>query len=165
MPTFDARTCLRPLTPADDAALAALIRRSLKAHRLDIPGTVYFDAGLDHLSGFYLADPNRRAYFILDIDGAPVGGIGLAEIDLFENCAELQKLYLDDSVKGRGWGYRLIEAVEEAARARGYRRMYLETHTNLQAAIHIYEKSGYVEIDKPESVVHATMNRFYLKSL
>ncbi len=156
---------IRRLTPEHDAALAALIRANLKAHGLDIPGTVYFDAGLDHLSEFYSADPARRAYFVLMEGERLVGGIGLAEIDLFEDCAELQKLYLDDSVKGRGLGYRLIEQVEGAARALGYERMYLETHTNLQAAIHIYEKSGYVEIDKPEAVVHATMNRFYLKEL
>lgn len=31
------------LTPQYDAALAKLIRSSLKVHRLDIPGTVYFD--------------------------------------------------------------------------------------------------------------------------
>ena len=153
------------LTPEHDAALATLIRANLKAHALDIPGTAYFDAMLDHLSGFYSADPARRAYFILMDDGRLVGGIGLAEIDLFENCAELQKLYLDDSVKGRGLGYRLIEKVEDAARALGYDRMYLETHTNLQAAIHIYEKSGYALIDRPEAVVHSTMNRFYLKEL
>ena len=65
----------------------------------------------------------------------------------------------------RGLGYKLIGRVEDAARARGYGRMYLETHTNLQAAMHIYEKSGYQMIDKPEAVVHATMNRFFLKHL
>lgn len=157
---------LRPLQARDDAALAALIRRSLKAHGLDIPGTVYFDAGLDHLSEFYSADPDRRAYFVLiDDDGTLVGGIGLAEVAFLENCAELQKLYLDDRVKGRGLGYKLIGRVEDAARARGYARMYLETHTNLEAAMHIYEKSGYQRIDKPEAVVHATMNRFFLKRL
>ena len=37
----------RSLTAEYDAALAALIRTNLKAHHLDIPGTVYFDAGLD----------------------------------------------------------------------------------------------------------------------
>ena len=157
---------LRTLQARDDAALAALIRRNLKAHGLDIPGTAYYDAGLDHLSEFYSADPDKRAYFVLiDDDGTLVGGIGMAEIDFFENCAELQKLYLDDRVKGQGLGYRLIGRVEEAARARGYGRMYLETHTNLQAALHIYEKSGYRLIDKPKAVVHATMNRFFLKEL
>ena len=153
------------LAPAHDAALAALIRRSLEAHDLALPGTAYFDAGLDHLSDYYSALPDRRAYFVLLDGGKPVGGIGLAECALFEACAELQKLYLDSRMQGHGLGYRLIEKAEEAARALGYRRMYLETHTNLAAAIHIYEKTGYVRIDKPEDVVHGTMNRFYLKTI
>ena len=45
------------------------------------------------------------------------------------------------------------------------RKIYLETHTNLEAAIQIYEKCVYKQIAKPESVVHGTMNRFYLKEL
>lgn len=44
-------------------------------------------------------------------------------------------------------------------------RICLETHTNLAAAIHVYERSGYREIHRPASVVHSTMNRFYLKQL
>ena len=157
---------LQKLTPEYDAALAALIRHNLKAHRLDIPGTVYFDEGLDHLSDYYSAAPDRRAYYVLvEDDGALAGGIGLAEFSLFENCAELQKLYLSDAMKGRGLGYRLIERVEGASRELGYSRIYLETHTNLRAALHIYEKSGYVAIDKPKAVIHATMNRFYIKTL
>ena len=157
---------LQKLTPEYDAALAALIRHNLKAHRLDIPGTVYFDEGLDHLSDYYSAAPDRRAYYILvEDDGALAGGIGLAEFPLFENCAELQKLYLSDAVKEHGFGYKLIEKIEEAARELGYSQIYLETHINLRAALHIYEKSGYVAIDKPEAVVHATMNRFYIKAL
>ncbi len=34
-----------------------------------------------------------------------------------------------------------------------------------EAAIHIYEKCGYKEIDRPKEVVHSTMNRFFLKFL
>ena len=47
----------------------------------------------------------------------------------------------------------------------GYRRIYLETHTNLEAAMHEYERSGYRRIERPASVVHSTMDRFYLKEL
>ena len=53
--------------------------------------------------------------------------------------------------------------MEEEAKRTGYHMVYLETHTNLKAAIHLYEKCGYREIERPESVVHSTMNRFYLK--
>ena len=44
-------------------------------------------------------------------------------------------------------------------------KIYLETHTNLPTAIHMYEKSGYREIDKPEGVIHSTMNKFFIKDL
>ena len=50
-------------------------------------------------------------------------------------------------------------------RAAGYKYSYLETHDNLRAAIHIYEKCGYIEIEKPKEVVHSAMNRFFKKSL
>lgn len=157
---------LRLIKPEDNAALAVLIRANLKARGLDIPGTVYFDSILDHLSDYYLADPARQAYYVqVDDDGRVVGGIGLAPFEGFENCAELQKLYLDDSVKGHGYGYDLIRLIEEKAREFGYSRMYLETHGNLQAAIHIYEKSGYRLIEKPDCVVHSAMTHFYLKDL
>lgn len=155
----------REINKADDIALADIVRRNLKAHGLDIPGTVYFDDNLDHLSDFYLGDKARRYYFIAVEDDEVVGGVGLAEFEYFEDCAELQKLYLTDRVKGRGIGYQLIRMVEEKARELGYRKMYLETHTNLEAAIHIYKKCGYKEIKKPAGVVHATMNRFFIKEL
>ncbi len=152
-----------PLSPQYDADIARLIRSNLKACHLDIPGTAYFDEGLDHLSDFY-AEPGRAYYALLD-GGVVIGGIGMAEFDGFESCAELQKLYLDDSAKGHGLGYRMIAHIEECARQMGYESMYLETHTNLQAALHIYERSGYRAIPRPESVVHSTMNRFFFKDL
>ena len=156
----------REITPADDTALAELIRENLRARQLDIPGTVYYDENLYHLSDFYLADPARRFYYILadEADGV-LGGIGLAEFPLRAGCAELQKLYLADRVKGRGLGYDLIARIEDKARALGYREMYLETHDNLTAAIHLYQKCAYREIERPAGVVHATMNRFFLKAL
>ena len=156
----------REITPADDTALAELIRENLRARRLDLPGTVYYDENLYHLSDFYLADPARRFYYILaGHENEVLGGIGLAEFPLRAGCAELQKLYLADRVKGRGLGYDLIARIEDKARALGYREMYLETHDNLTAAIHLYQKCAYREIDRPAGVVHATMNRFFLKTL
>ena len=77
----------------------------------------------------------------------------------------LQKLYLNDSAKGSGLGYELIDLIEEKMREAGYKTSYLETHDNLQAAIHIYEKKGYQEIERPKEVVHSTMNRFFKKKL
>ena len=155
---------INELTPGYDLALADLIRFNLKKHHLDIPGTVYFDGNLNHLSAFYLADPAKRYYYVVTDDSDKlIGGIGLAEF--FEDCCELQKLYLADGVKGAGLSYKLISLIEDKAKELGYKRMYLETHDNLAAAIHVYEKCGYKEIEKPAGVVHATMNRFFIKEL
>ena len=151
------------LSPEHDAAVASLIRTNLEAHQLDIPGTAYFDEGLDHLSAFY--HHPAWAYYVLLDEGCVAGGIGYAEFPGFPLCCELQKLYLDDKVKGHGYGYDLIAFIEAKAREKQYERIYLETHTNLQAAIHEYEKCGYREIARPESVAHGSMNRFYLKEL
>ena len=152
-----------PIEPHQDAAMAAIVRAALKTHGLDIPGTAYFDEALDHLSVYY--DRPGRAYYVLLEDGAVTGGVGLAEFEGLPGCCELQKLYLSPAARGRGLGYRMIRFIEERARALGYRQMYLETHTNLQAAIHEYERSGYRQIPRPAAVIHTTMDRFYIKEL
>ena len=156
----------KKLSPDHNTALAELIRNNLKANKLDIPGTVYFDENLYHLSDFYNMEPDKRIYYVfVDEKGTLIGGIGIAEFEGIEDCAELQKLYLDDSVKGKGLSYEMMKIAEESAGKLVYKRIYLETHDNLKAAIHLYEKCGYKEIERPEAVVHNTMNRFFLKEL
>lgn len=154
----------REITEADNAAIAAIIRDNLKQFHLDIPGTAYFDAGLDHLSDYYGKD-ERRYYVIEDDNGKVLGGIGYDRFEAMKDTAELQKLYLADETKGSGLGYELIDFIENRMREAGYRASYLETHETLQAAIHIYEKKGYKEIGRPEEVVHSAMNRFFMKEL
>lgn len=163
---IDGTVHIRPITAADDAAIAAIIRDNLRAAHLDIPGTAYFDPELEHLSAFYDAAPEKRGYVIVtDDDGRVIGGVGFAEFPGVPDCAELQKLYLDDPVKGRGISHLLMETVEEGAREAGYKKLYLETHTCLEAACALYEKHGYERIKQPAPTPHMTMNRFYIKNL
>lgn len=155
-----------PITAADDAAIAAIIRDNLRAAHLDMPGTAYYDPELDHLSVFYGEAPEKRAYYIAtDANGVVIGGVGFAEFPGVEHCAELQKLYLADEAKGNGFGHVLMETVENGAREAGYKKLYLETHTCLKVACALYEKHGYRSIKQPVPTVHTTMNRFYMKML
>ena len=157
---------LRRITPTDDAQIAGIIRKNLEQLQLNIPGTAYFDPELDHLSAYYNSVPAKRTYLVaLDEAGQVIGGVGVAEFDGIEHCAELQKLYLADSAKGKGLGKELTQAAETWARSAGYQNLYLETHTNLSAALGLYEKQGFHPVEKPCSTVHSTMNRFYLKKL
>ncbi len=154
----------REITEADNAVVAELVRGNLKALGLDIPGTAYYDEGLDHLSDFY-RDAGRGYYVVEDEGGHVIGGIGFSRFEPMKDTAELQKLYIADSAKGMGIGYRLIDLVEEKMREAGYKKSYLETHDNLRAAIHIYEKKGYEEIEKPKEIGHSAMTRFFIKKL
>ncbi len=156
---------IRYIEPGDDEAMGTIARENLKAFGLDIPGTAYFDPEIMHLSEFYGAEPARRSYFVaVDADGALLGGGGLAEFEPLEGTAELQKLYLSDDAKGHGLGTRLAALIEDRARELGYKRLYLETHSALKAAIRLYEKLGYERIE-PVSANHATMDHFYIKQL
>lgn len=156
---------IRKMLPKDNAAMALLVRGNLKAHGLDIPGTVYFDPCVDDLCAAYSEHEKQGYYVLVDADDTVLGGIGFEETAVFPCCAELQKLYLADAVKGQGLGYVLVDFIEERMREAGFAASYLETHHNLQAAIHIYEKRGYKQIERPAAVVHGAMDHFYYKPL
>ena len=156
----------RKIEPSDDGRIAEIIRANLEKVHLDIPGTAYFDPELDHLSAYYNSDPSGRVYFVaLGNQGDVIGGVGIAEFNGIEDCAELQKLYLDDSAKGKGLGKALMQLAVNWAKSSGYKNIYLETHTSLAVALGLYEKLGFRQVEKPCSTTHNTMNRFYLKSL
>jgi len=117
----------REMTEADNEAVATLVRNNLIQFGLDIPGTVYFDEGLDHLSDYYGTE-ERRYFVIEDGSGKVIGGIGFARFEPMEDTAELQKLYLDDSTKGSGLGYELVDFIEGKMRDAGY---------NVQRHVHV----------------------------
>lgn len=158
---------IRSIESCDDEAIAAIVRRALEAHGLDVPGTAYFDPELDHLSVFYAAEPGC-AYFVAEDEqtGQVVGGAGYAHMTGTDGVAEVQKLYVDASARGRGIAKALMDAVESGARAAGYHAVYLETHHALAAAIGLYRARGYRELDGPlPGSPHTTMDYFFTKDL
>lgn len=157
---------IRKITPADDSAVCTIIRKNLESYKLDIPGTAYFDKQLEHLSTYYDASPETREYFVLTSDDGEILGCGGYEkLPYMDSCAELQKLYLCDKAKGQGNGSQMLAYMENAARMKGFSEVYLETHSCLKEAVLLYERKGYRLIDRPDFVVHSTMDRFYVKSL
>lgn len=156
---------IRPITPADDAQVAALIRECLKAANLDKPGTVYFDTGLDHLSEFYAAKPNRQ-YFVAEREGQILGGVGIAEYDPTHKVAELQKFYVHGKLQGHGLGKRLLRHALAYAQQVGYQSVYLETYHTLATAVHVYQEFGFNELPGPLiTAQHSLMDQFLVKKI
>ncbi|GAO99301.1 GNAT family N-acetyltransferase [Fructobacillus ficulneus] len=154
---------IRTIQSSDDTALHQIIQSSLKSFGLDIKGTAYFDPELGHLSHFYDVQENRE-YFVATSDENEIyGGAGIAEFNSADGVAELQKLYLNEAGQGQGLSYQLLDKVVAFAKAAGYKTLYLETHHKLKAAIHLYQKYGFQEIDGPlAGSEHSTMDHFLL---
>ena len=107
---------IREIQQKDDAALFQLVRQSLAAAQLNIPGTAYFDESIKAMSQFYMNQPQRKYFVLVDQDDQVLGGAGFAEYNESSEVAEVQKLYLFDEAKGKGYSYKLMELVEQEAK-------------------------------------------------
>jgi N-acetylglutamate synthase-like GNAT family acetyltransferase len=84
--------------------------------------------------------------FIVARDGeALVGCVGLKKLET--GICEMKRLFVSDTHKSRGVGKRLVESILEEAKAKGYRKMRLDTLSRMQSAISLYTKFGFHPID------------------
>ena len=141
-------TRIRRLQEADNAAIAAVIRRVLTDYGLNRPGFAYMDTELDALYQNYPAP--LAAYYVAEADGAIVGGAGFAPLlGGDRDTAELKKMYLLPEARGLGIGRSLMEQLLPEARKAGYRRIYLETMPTMREAIRLYRKFGFAPLKGP----------------
>ncbi len=139
---------IRNILPGDDAALAGIIRQTLKEFNAAHPNTVYFDDRTDRMYSEFAV--SGSVYFVLEIDGKVCGGGGIYPTEaLPAGTAELVKLYLLPVARGRGLGKMVLEKCLSAAREMGYQRVYLESMPELTIALPLYERSGFRYIDGP----------------
>ncbi|MCM6764842.1 GNAT family N-acetyltransferase [Weissella paramesenteroides] len=157
---------IRPIQKSDDPYLKKLVQNSLKAYQLDIPGTAYFDPELAHLSDFYRLKAGRQYFVAINNFQEVVGGAGIAEYDVQNKVAELQKLYIDKKAQGHHLSYQLLDQALRFAKEFGYQQVYLETHHNLETAIHVYKTYGFTELTKPlKEAEHSEMDHFFVMSV
>lgn len=139
---------IRPIEPADNIALAKVIRDTLTEFGANKPGTVYFDPTTDAL--FELFRTPGSIYFVATINNVIVGGCGIyPTMNLPNGTCELVKLYLDSSARGTGLGKKLLLQSMEWAKQNGYQQVYLESMPELSKAVSIYEKVGFERINQP----------------
>lgn len=121
-----------------------------------------FDNEIDDLAGFY-ASPGRL-YLGVDAQDAAVACVGLRPIELSVNSnkeddihehrdrqrsqvrsehAEIKRLYVQPRARANGLGRRLVQAVLDDARDKGFKSIYLDTLPQLEAAIHLYQQFGF----------------------
>lgn len=141
---------IRPITPADNPAIAAVVRAVSAEYGLTADkGYGVADPNLDFLHETYLGERSR--YWVIEgPDGTILGGGGIAPLAGEEGqVCELQKMYFMPSLRGLGLGRRLVLQALEEARTLGYRRCYLETTEVLREATSLYESLGFEHLPGP----------------
>lgn len=87
-------------------------------------------------------DPKLERCWIAELNGENVGCIMLVK-DEEPGVARIRLLIVDPKARGLGLGARLTDECVAFARAAGYKKITLWTHSILIAARHCYEKAGF----------------------
>ncbi|HZH44480.1 MAG TPA: GNAT family N-acetyltransferase [Lysobacter sp.] len=156
---------IRPIEPQDDPAVASIIRTVMPEFGAVGDGFAINDPEVDWMHRAYSAP--RAAYFVLDVGGRVLGGGGVAPLEGGDpDTCELRKMYFLPDARGLGAGRAMITRCLDAARGFGYRRCYLETLRGMDAAMRLYERTGFVRLSAPMGATgHGGCNRFYLLEL
>lgn len=167
---------IRPIEARDDVAVAAIIRTVMPEFGATGSGFAISDPEVDWMHRAYSAP--RSAYFVVECRSARPqgetqetwtvqGGGGVAPlVGGAEDVCELRKMYFLPSARGLGAGAALMTHCLQAARGFGFTHCYLETLTGMDAAMRLYERSGFRRIDAPMGATgHGGCNTFYLREL
>ncbi|GLS91378.1 N-acetyltransferase [Psychromonas marina] len=123
------------------------------------------DPEVEAMSDFYNAQNNSQ-YFVVMVNEQIVGGAGIAAFNDSKQVCELRKLFLLSTTRGLGLGKKLTQTCLDYAKDSGYSECYLDTLSNMKAAIALYEKMGFEHLDKPlQGTIHGGCDIWMLKSL
>jgi GNAT superfamily N-acetyltransferase len=140
-----------PFVPQDAAAFVQLNLAWLVGHGL-----------LEPADEKQLYDPQRHVFdhggeiFIAAIGEARIGCC--AAIPRGDGSMEVAKLAVDDSVRGRGIGRRLVETALAWGQQRHYTRAVLTSNQRLKAALKLYESVGFRYRPVPRDVPYASVD-------
>jgi putative acetyltransferase len=156
---------IRPIRADDDLRVAEIIRTVMPEFGATGSGFAINDPEVDWMHKAYSAP--RSAYFVVERDGRVVGGGGVAPLEGADaSTCELRKMYFLPEARGLGAGAAMMTTCLEAARGFGFTRCYLETLRGMDAAMKLYEKSGFAKIPGPLGATgHGGCNTFYLREL
>ena len=132
---------------ASDPSELEQFRRLLLEYEASLPPHLRhsdLDAELADLGAAYTG-PHNAAWIAL-IDDVACGCVALRQLD--SSTAVVRKMYVQPDRRGNGVARALFAALKEAAEARGYSRLVLDTEREaLQPAYSLYRSLGFTECE------------------
>jgi putative acetyltransferase len=152
-PSHDGPCVLRRAKPGDRDAVVTLVFDTLRSfgiqpepHGLDADVIRFGESG----------EPSV-AEFVAEIEGRVVGSVALR--DRGDGTGHISKFFVDAAERGKGIGRALLEAAMSHARERGLHELDLETRSQFEAAVHLYESTGWRRGPDPVGVCDRTYRR------
>ena len=142
------KIAIREIQPQDNQAIEAVIRGCFHEFKIPLEGTAYADPETKMMYESYQND--NEVYFVVEEDGIVLGGAGIKPLSNSNaDVCELQKMYFSPKIRGKGLGHQLFDTCLQAAKDLGFKTCYIESASQLKAAIHVYESHGFKHLDKP----------------
>lgn len=105
-----------------------------------------WDRDLDDIENVYLKSGGE--FLVGVVDGEVVAMGAMRRTD--KERAEVKRMRVRPALQGRGFGQRLLSALEERAAVLGYVSLCLDTTVGQSVARRLYEKNGYKETGRAE---------------
>ncbi|WP_413699062.1 GNAT family N-acetyltransferase [Psychromonas sp. KJ10-10] len=156
---------IQPIHPSQDQKMCFIIKSVGKEFGAIGDGFGPSDPEVEAMSQYY-SDDSNSCYLIATINGLVVGGCGIATFNGDKDICELRKLFISKESRGLGLGIKLTEQCLAYAQQKGYKSCYLDTLSNMQSAIKLYEKLDFKHLPKPlDGTIHNGCDVWMLKQL
>lgn len=156
---------IRPIVKTDNPKIEAVIRSVFIELGIPLVGTAFQDP---ETSQMYQAYGKRRSvYYVVEHNNQILGGAGISPLKGGQSTVcELQKMYSLPKMRGQGIAPQLLDKCLQAAKSFGFSQCYLETIPSLKAAIKLYKRNGFYEIDRQlGSTGHHSCSIWMIKDL
>ncbi len=148
-PMKDSQLIIRPFAPADQDAVKRLVNDGLGERFGFVDES--FNTDLNDIAAHYLA--HGRPFVVAERDGALIG-TGCLVIAPDSATGQMMRVSVRRDRRGLGVGRALVEHLVGVARARGLRRVWMETNARWESAIRLYERCGFRQYARVGGLVY-----------
>lgn len=116
-----------------------------------------------HMTVEQMAQPDTTLFVARDERGA---ALGMGALRRHANgVGEVKRMFVKPEARGRRIGEAILAHIEALARAEGFTRLVLETGSNFDAALRVYERAGFKRSDQVLDYPSSPWTAFYEKEL
>lgn len=93
---------------------------------------------------------NNGVFYVVEDNGKIIGTIAVKKEE--DNIARIKRMFIDKEYRKQGIGQRLLDRIIEFCKNKGYKKIILSTHQQMQEAIEFYKKNEFKEYKRDKEI-------------